>query len=94
MKIGLNFFPIRIREMAEAAVLADRLGYASLWYGEHVAVPWEYDESRYPGDRVPFHPDSKILDPLALLAHIAGNTNHIRVVRRGRYARRGRRDHR
>lgn len=68
-----------MREMVQAASLADRLGYASLWYGEHVAVPWEYDASRYPGDRVPFHPDSKILDPLALLAHIAGVTRHIRL---------------
>ena len=45
MKIGLNFFPIKLREMAQAAQLADRLGYESLWYGEHVIVPWEYDES-------------------------------------------------
>ena len=79
VKIGLNFFPIRMREMPEAAQLADRLGYNSLWYGEHVAVPWEYDESRYPGDLVPFHPDSKILDPLALLANLAGITERIRL---------------
>jgi probable F420-dependent oxidoreductase len=79
MRIGLNFFPVRTREMTQAAVLADRLGYSSLWYGEHVAVPWEYDASRYPGDRVPFHPDSKILDPLALLATLAGVTQHIRL---------------
>lgn len=79
MDIGLNFFPIKIKEMSEAAQLADRLGYSSLWYGEHVAVPWEYDASKYPGDRVPFNPDSKILDPFALLATLAGVTRHIRL---------------
>jgi len=79
VKIGLNFFPIRIREMSRAAALADRLGYSSLWYGEHVAVPWEFDAARYPGDRVPFRPDSKILDPLSLLAHLSGVTEHIRL---------------
>ena len=79
MKIGLNFFPIKLREMAQAAQLADRLGYESLWYGEHVIVPWEYDESKYPGDQVPFAPDSKIIDPFALFAHLAGITRHIRL---------------
>jgi alkanesulfonate monooxygenase SsuD/methylene tetrahydromethanopterin reductase-like flavin-dependent oxidoreductase (luciferase family) len=42
VKIGLNFFPIKNRWMPQAAVVAERLGYSSLWYGEHVAVPWEY----------------------------------------------------
>ena len=80
MEIGLNFSPIKTREMPQAAQLADRLGYSSLWYGEHVAVPWEYDESKYPGARVPFAPDSKILDPFALLACLVGVTKHIRLA--------------
>lgn len=79
VKIGLNFFPVKMREMPQAAMLADTLGYTSLWYGEHVAVPWEYDKSRYPGDQVPFHPDSKILDPFALLSYLAAITKNIRL---------------
>ena len=39
MRIGLNYFPIETREMPRAAMLADQLGYSSLWYGEHTAVP-------------------------------------------------------
>jgi alkanesulfonate monooxygenase SsuD/methylene tetrahydromethanopterin reductase-like flavin-dependent oxidoreductase (luciferase family) len=77
MKIGLNFFPIKIREMV-AAQLAASLGYQSLWYGEHVIVPWEYSRSKCRGGQVPFAAHLKMLDPFTLFATLASVARQIR----------------
>jgi alkanesulfonate monooxygenase SsuD/methylene tetrahydromethanopterin reductase-like flavin-dependent oxidoreductase (luciferase family) len=66
VKIGLNYAPIRRKDQPRAAVLADQLGYSSLWYGEHVALPFDFDPSKYPGESMMFDPESIILDPFAL----------------------------
>ena len=79
MKIGLNYAPIRRKDQPGAAVLADRLGYSSLWYGEHIALPYDFDASKYPGQSMTFDPESIILDPFALLAFVAGITEHVRL---------------
>jgi probable F420-dependent oxidoreductase len=55
------------------ATLAERLGYDSLWAGEHVVVP---------SPRVapsPMEPDEPILDPFVALAHVAALTEGIRL---------------
>ena len=79
IKIGLNYPPIRRKDQPAAAVLADRLGYSSLWYGEHVALPYDFDPSKYPGEQMTFDPSYIMLDPLALFAYVAGITRHIRM---------------
>jgi probable F420-dependent oxidoreductase len=56
---------------AQVAALAERLGYDSLWAGEHVVVP----SPRV--DPSPMEPDEPILDPLVALAHLAGRTERI-----------------
>jgi probable F420-dependent oxidoreductase len=56
---------------ARIAALAERLGYDSLWAGEHVVVP----SPRV--DPSPMEPDEPILDPLVALAHLAGHTERI-----------------
>jgi probable F420-dependent oxidoreductase len=56
---------------AEVAALAERLGYDSLWAGEHVVVPSPRVEPS------PMEPDEPILDPLVALAHLAGHTERI-----------------
>ena len=56
---------------AQVATLAERLGYDSLWAGEHVVVP---------SPRVapsPLEPDEPILDPLVALSHLAAHTERI-----------------
>jgi probable F420-dependent oxidoreductase len=56
---------------ARIAALAERLGYDSLWAGEHVVVP---------SPRVapsPMEPDEPILDPLVALAHVAAHTERV-----------------
>jgi probable F420-dependent oxidoreductase len=56
---------------AQVATLAERLGYDSLWAGEHVVVPSPRVEPS------PMEPDEPILDPLVALAHLAGHTERI-----------------
>ena len=58
---------------ARVAELAERLGYDSLWAGEHVVVP----SPRV--DPSPMEPDEPILDPLVALAHVAAHTERIRL---------------
>ena len=58
---------------AEVARLAERLGYDSLWAGEHVVVP----SPRV--DPSPMEPDEPILDPLVALAHLAAHTERVKL---------------
>ena len=57
----------------QVAALAERLGYDSLWAGEHVVVP----SPRV--DPSPMEPDEPILDPLVALAHLVGHTERVRL---------------
>jgi probable F420-dependent oxidoreductase len=55
-------------------VLAEELGYDSLWMGEHVVAP---------SPRVapsPMEPDDPILDPLVALGFMAGVTQRVRLA--------------
>jgi probable F420-dependent oxidoreductase len=56
---------------ARIATLAERLGYDSLWAGEHVVVP----SPRV--DPSPMEPEEPILDPLVALAHLAACTERV-----------------
>jgi probable F420-dependent oxidoreductase len=58
---------------ARVASLAERLGYDSLWAGEHVVVP---SPRAAPS---PMEPDEPILDPLVALAHVAAHTERVRL---------------
>jgi probable F420-dependent oxidoreductase len=58
---------------ARVAALAERLGYDSLWAGEHVVAP----SPRVPPS--PMEPDEPMLDPLVALAHLAAHTERIRL---------------
>jgi probable F420-dependent oxidoreductase len=56
---------------AEVAGLAERLGYDSLWTGEHVVLPSPRVEPS------PMDPEEAMLDPLVALAHVAAHTERI-----------------
>jgi probable F420-dependent oxidoreductase len=77
MKLGLfsiNSGPCSWPEGAlHIALLAEELGYESLWAGEHVVVP----SPQVPPSRVA--PTLRILDPLVDLAYVAGVTRHIQL---------------
>jgi probable F420-dependent oxidoreductase len=60
---------------------AEALGYDSLWVSDHVVIPWQIG-SRYPynatGD-FPLPPSTDFLEPLTVLALVAGVTSRIRL---------------
>ena len=87
MQIGLGLpqtGPGATREhIATYAQTAEESGYASLWVADHVVVPREYRSlhpSR-PGGRLPdrYRPERNLLEPLTLLAFVAGVTERIRI---------------
>jgi probable F420-dependent oxidoreductase len=78
-KIGLNMALLQADRLGEAAVLAERLGYESLWVGEHVATPVSFDDEAYPGAKVPFAADSAFLEPFVALTYMAALTSTIRL---------------
>jgi probable F420-dependent oxidoreductase len=78
-KLGLMILPVVPTRLAEAAVLAEQVGYESIWLGEHVVAPRVFGTGNYPGDRVPFDPDSVFLEPFVALSHLAGITSRVRL---------------
>lgn len=84
MKIGIIFVnvgPQSGEAMIETAQLAEQAGVESVWTGEHVIIPLDYD-SKYPysdDGRMPADPENPLVDPLIALAAIAGATSTIRL---------------
>ena len=86
MKLGL-FLPLagdptRLREtLAVAAPTAERTGFHSLWFAEHVAL-FDTHVSRYPyseDGRFPLSGDVGLLEPFAAVAFAAALTSRIRL---------------
>jgi probable F420-dependent oxidoreductase len=71
---ALNMAPtVGPAELAGIAVLAEDLGYESLWVGEHPPLP---DPA---GSASPFPPDLELVDPIVHLSYLAGVTSRIRL---------------
>jgi probable F420-dependent oxidoreductase len=90
LKIGLNIVWVKPELQVEVCQLAEKLGFESVWSGEHVGLPkYEGWWKNYPSviakgdegtiDDVSFGPDSQFLDPLIALAAIAGATKTVRL---------------
>ena len=76
MKLGLYGACLGAMASAEsvhAAQLAERLGYESLWTGEHMALP---DPQSPPSHRHPKHP---FFDPIVGMTYLAAHTSSIRL---------------
>jgi probable F420-dependent oxidoreductase len=76
MKIGLNNISMKADEMIAGAVLAEELGYHSIWYGEHIVLPRHVKSRVQPQ---PYGPQ-EFLDPFVLLGNLAGHTRTIRLA--------------
>jgi probable F420-dependent oxidoreductase len=78
MRLGLfgaNMGPCATPEGAvRIGTLAERLGYDSVWTGEHVVAPRPRVRAS------PIEPDYPILDPVVTLAHLAGATERVRLA--------------
>lgn len=71
---AVNMEPtLRPRDLAAVAVLAEELGYDSIWVGEHPVLP-------DPPGRSPFDPRMPLLDPLVTLSYLAGVTSTIELA--------------
>ena len=69
--------PAALRDVAQGA---EALGYDSLWAGDHLVLPLEQRDSRYPfseSGRFPVPPDRPWLEPFTLLAYLAAVTSRI-----------------
>ena len=85
MKFGI--VPINLDVFTEPEMLvpfvqrAEAIGYESVWTAEHVIIPKAYS-SVYPynpSGKVPFRPDSAIIDPLVALTYVAASTKRMRL---------------
>jgi len=85
MQIGCHlpvYGPMATREAITLfARRAEALGYDSLWVSDHVVIPYTI-RSRYPynatGD-FPLSPETDFLEPLTVMALVAGVTSKIRL---------------
>jgi probable F420-dependent oxidoreductase len=80
--VGLVYNRLPLDRLAEIASHAERLGFESVCVGDHLVFPANVS-SEYPytaGGPSPVRPDSRWLDPFAVLSHLAAVTSTIRLI--------------
>ena len=80
-ELGIPLFMLRPEQLAPTARLAEDLGFESVWMAEHLVFPTTF-ASRYPYTESgvpPVNPATPLLDPLLILAQVAGVTSRIRL---------------
>jgi probable F420-dependent oxidoreductase len=80
MKCGAFLWQRRGEDLAANALLAEELGFESVWMGEHLGFPIQF-KSTYPYDEngiPPVHNDAAIHDPLMVFAYLAAVTTTIK----------------
>jgi probable F420-dependent oxidoreductase len=84
MKLGIVFINAGARSgpsIIDLARRAEAAGVESVWTGEHVMIPVEYD-SPYPyneNGRMGVPPETNLVDPLITLASVAAATERVRL---------------
>src|SRR3954469_19721494 len=88
MKVGLTTYNISAGELVDLAGAADELGFDSLWLGEHIVLPLEY-ETEHPTTQYADHrhhkgpivdPSTTLVDPLVALSAAAAATRRIKLA--------------
>lgn len=65
---------------AEAAVVADELGFESVWLPEHLVLPVQMAGSPFAGaEHPPIPPSTPVFDSMAYLTYLAGKTERVRL---------------
>lgn len=78
MKVGISLGVLRPSAWEEVTVLADQLGYESVWMPEHMVIPVQSEGSPFAGsDHPPIPPDVPIYDVFAYLGFLAARTEQI-----------------
>jgi probable F420-dependent oxidoreductase len=80
MKFGVALGMLHPAAFEEVAMAADRLGFESLWFPEHLVFPTDMSGSPFPGDdHPPVPPETPLYDAFAMLVHLAARTERIRL---------------
>jgi len=79
MKIGITLAALRPSLWTEATLLADSLGFESVWMPEHLVIPVELEGSPIAGvDHPPVPSDVPVFEVFTYLSFLAGMTERIR----------------
>ncbi len=80
MKFGITFGQLNPKYFQQAALEADRLGFESAWFAEHLVLPVEMRGQLIPGEEhAPIPPSTPVFDAAAYLSWIAAQTTQIRL---------------
>lgn len=80
VKLGITLGRIKPKGWEPAAVLADRLGYESVWMSDHLVIPSRLDgalEGTRAQDKL--DPHTPLFDPPAYLSYLAARTRRVRL---------------
>lgn len=80
MKFGIALGRLHWGFHEEMTVLADELGFESVWLPEHLVLPVDMVGSPYAGEEHPPLPaDAPVIDAFGFLCYLAGKTTRIRL---------------
>ena len=80
MKFGVALGALNPRVHEEATLVAEELGFESVWLPEHLVFTRAMSRSPHPGEEhPPVPPDTPIYDAFAYLAYLAARTTRIRL---------------
>jgi probable F420-dependent oxidoreductase len=80
VKFGIPLARLNPAFYASAAIEADKAGFESVWFAEHLVLPVQMSGSPYPGqEHPPVPPDVHVFDAFAYLCFIAAKTEHVRL---------------
>ncbi len=80
MKFGIALGMLHPSAFEDVAVEADRLGFESVWFPEHLIFPVDMSGSPFPGqDHPPVPPETPLYDAFSMLSFFAAKTNQIRL---------------
>ena len=83
MRYAVSLFPLRPAQMIDVAVEAERLGFDTLWLGEHIISPLSMASSYPYAEASPgtpaYHSRLPFYDPYAALSFLAARTERIRL---------------
>jgi probable F420-dependent oxidoreductase len=80
VKFGVALGALNARMHVEATLLAEQLGFESVWLPEHLVFTRAMSRSPHPGqEHPPVPPDTPIYDAFAYLAFLAARTERIRL---------------
>ncbi len=80
MKFAITLGMLHPAAFEPVALEADRLGFESLWFPEHLIFPLDMAGSPHPGEEhPPIPPETPLFDPFGMLCYLAGKTSTIRL---------------